>query len=104
MRRLSLVAASRGYSLVSVHGLLTAVASLVAEQGSRVPGLQWLWRMGSVVEVSGLSRVDSVVVAHWLSCSEACGIFPDQGSIRVRYTGRQICIHCTTKEVLIPGS
>ena len=22
----------------------------------------------------------SVVVAHWLSCSVACGIFPDQGS------------------------
>ena len=30
-RVLSLVAASRGYSLVAVHGLLIAVASLVAE-------------------------------------------------------------------------
>ena len=30
---LSLVAASGGYSLVVVHGLLTAVASLVAEGG-----------------------------------------------------------------------
>ena len=26
-----------------------------------------------------LERVDSVVVAHGLSCSAACGIFPDQG-------------------------
>ena len=30
---LSLIAASRGYSLVVVHGLLTAVASLVVEHG-----------------------------------------------------------------------
>ena len=31
--RLSLVAASKGYSLVEVHELLTAVASLVVEHG-----------------------------------------------------------------------
>ena len=31
MLRLSLVAASRGYSLVAVHGLLIVVAFLVAE-------------------------------------------------------------------------
>ena len=30
---LSLVEASRGYSVVEVHGLLNAVASLVSEQG-----------------------------------------------------------------------
>ena len=30
---LSLVAASRGWSLVAMHGLLTAVASLIAEHG-----------------------------------------------------------------------
>ena len=30
---LSLVAANRGYSLVAVHGLLTAVVSLVAGHG-----------------------------------------------------------------------
>ena len=29
---------------------------------------------------SGLSSPGSVVVAHGLSCSMACGIFPDQGS------------------------
>ena len=38
--RLSLAEASRGYSLIVVHGLLTSVASLVAEQGSRAHGLQ----------------------------------------------------------------
>ena len=37
---LSLVVASRGSSLIVVHGLLIAVASLVAEQGSRAHGLQ----------------------------------------------------------------
>ena len=35
----SLISASGSYSLVVVHGLLIAVASLVAEQGSRVGGL-----------------------------------------------------------------
>ena len=39
-RRLSLVVASRGYSLIVVRGLLIAAASLVAEQGSRAHGLQ----------------------------------------------------------------
>ena len=54
----SLVAASRGYSLVVVHGLLTVVASLVREYGLLV---SWA----------------SVVVGHGLSCSGACGIFLD---------------------------
>ena len=44
MHRLSLVVASVGSSLVVVHGLLIAVASLV-ETGSRALGLQQLWRM-----------------------------------------------------------
>ena len=35
----SLVAGSRGYSLAAVHGLVIAVASLVGDTGSRVPGL-----------------------------------------------------------------
>ena len=37
---LSLVVANGGYSLVSVHGLLVAVASLVAEHGLLALGLQ----------------------------------------------------------------
>ena len=51
----------RGLLFVAVSGLLTAAASLVAEL--QAPGAQ-----------------ASVVVAHELSCSAACGIFLDQGS------------------------
>ena len=49
---------------------------------SRVHRLQWLWHMGSVVAavVPGLQSTSSTVVAHGLSCSETCGVFPDQGS------------------------
>ena len=68
----SLVSASRGYSRVAVHGLLIAVASLVAEhrlQGARA----------SVVVAPGRSSSGSIVVAHRLSCSAPCGFFPDQG-------------------------
>ena len=64
---LSVVVVSGGYSLVVVQGLLIAVTSLVAETGSVVGG-------------SGTLERSSVVVAFWLSCPMACGIFPDQGS------------------------
>ena len=43
-----------------VHGLLIVVASRCRAQA--------------------LGHPDSAVVAHRLSCSKACGIFPDQGS------------------------
>ena len=66
---LSLVAVSTGCSLAAAHGLLTAVASLVSEHGLQVCGLSWAHR---------LQR--SVAVAHGISCSKACGIFPDQES------------------------
>ena len=36
----SLVVASGGYSLITLHRLLIVVASLFSEQGSRVQGLQ----------------------------------------------------------------
>ena len=66
-RVLSLVAASRGYSLVAVHGLLIAVASLVAELRLLACRFQQLQHAGSAA------------VAHGLSCFTACGIFLDQG-------------------------
>ena len=53
---LSLVAASRGYSLVAVSTLLIAVVSLVAEHGL-------------------LGKWASVVAAHGLCCCRAHGIF-----------------------------
>ena len=52
--------AEQGILFIAVRGLLIALASLVAEHDSRHAG--------------------SVVVARGLSCSVACGIFPDQGS------------------------
>ena len=62
---------------VSVRGLSLVVAS-GGHSSSRCAGLSLsrpllLWSTGS-------RRAGSVVVVHGLSCSEACGIFPDQGS------------------------
>ena len=60
VRGLSPVVASGGHSLSQCAGL---------SPSRPLP----LWSTGS-------RRAGSVVVAHGLSCSEACGIFPDQGS------------------------
>ena len=60
MRGLSLVAASGGHSSSWCAGLSLSWPLLLRSTGSR--------------------RAGSVVVAHGLSCSVACGIFPDQGS------------------------
>ena len=70
-RAFFLVAASGGYSLDVVRELLIAVA-FVAE-----PGLCGMW--ASVFAVLGFYSISLIVVAHRLSCSEACGIFPDPG-------------------------
>ena len=60
VRGLSLVAASGGHSSLRCAGLSLSRPLLLQSTGSR--------------------RTGSVVVAHGPSCSEACGIFPDQGS------------------------
>ena len=60
MRGLSLVAASGGHSSSRCTGLSLSRPLLLRSTGSRCAG--------------------SVVVVHGLSCSAACGIFPDQGS------------------------
>ena len=46
----------------------------------------WAWTLGnywslgaSVFAVPGLQGTGSIAVVHRLSCSKACGIFPDQG-------------------------
>ena len=54
-----------------MHRPLTAVASLVGEHG--------LYG-ASVAAAPRLWGTDSVFVVHKLSCSEACGVFPHQGS------------------------
>ena len=70
-----LVDMSGGYSLVVVHKLLMAVASLVAERG--LSGAQAL-----VVVACGLSnrgsRLSGCGTGTWLL--HACGIFLDRGS------------------------
>ena len=60
MRGLSLVVASGGHSSSRCAGFSLSRPLLLRSTGSR--------------------RAGSVVVAHWPSCSTACGIFPDQGS------------------------
>ena len=60
MLGLSLVAASGGHSSSRCAGLSLSQPLLLRSTGSRCAG--------------------SVIVAHGLSCSAACGIFPDQGS------------------------
>ena len=73
-KRLSLVAVNGGCSLVEVHWLLTAVVSLVAENG--LQGAQ-----------------ASVVVAPGLSCSMACRILPEEESNGVSCIGGWILYH-----------
>ena len=73
--QLSLIVASRAYSLVVVLGLLIVVivvASLVAEHGFK-------GTRASVVVALRLWSTDAVVVAHRLSCFSECGIFLDHG-------------------------
>ena len=67
-----------------MHGLLTERASIIPEQR-----LQELWHVGSVVMVQGLvalQQVESSQTRDWT---------------RVSCIGRQILIHCTTREVLV---
>ena len=62
-----------GYSVAAALGVLTAVASLVAE-----PGLQGT--RASLGAAPRLQSTGSVVVVHGLCCSVTYGIFPSQGS------------------------
>ena len=43
-------------------------------------GARALGTQASAAAAQGLSSTGSVVVAHGLRCSAACGIIPDQGS------------------------
>ena len=60
-------------SLAVVCGLLTAMTSLLVEHGLKGAS-------ASIVAALELLSTDSIVEAHWLSCSTACEIFPDQRS------------------------
>ena len=70
MRGLSLVAASGDYSSLQCVGFSLQWPLLLRSTGSRHVGFS----------SCGSRAPESVVVAHGLSCSAACGILPDQGS------------------------
>ena len=65
--------------LLSSCGMWAAHCGGFSCCGSRMFGLQQLWHVGPVFVAPGLQSTGSIVVAHGLSCSVACGIFTDQG-------------------------
>ena len=85
----SLAVATGGSPLVLVHGLLLAVASLVAEHGPEGTGT-------SVVVAPGLWSAGSIVMLHRLSCSAAFG----SSQTHVSCFGRWILYHWATREAL----
>ena len=62
---------------ISVRGLSLVVASR-GHSSSRCAGLSLLRPL--LLRSTSSRHAGSVVVVHGLSCSAACGIFPDQGS------------------------
>ena len=57
---------------------LPLVAASGCHSSLRCAGLSLLWPL--LLQSTDSRRAGSVVVMHGLSCSAACGIFPDQGS------------------------
>ena len=76
----SVAAASRATLELRCVGFLLQWLLLLCSVGSDACGLLWLQHTGSAAVAPGLSSTDSIVVMHWLSCSMAGEIFPDQGS------------------------
>ena len=60
-------------------GLLIAIDSLIEERRLWVLGAKQFGHMGSEVAASRLRSTGSVAMVHSVSCSVACGIFPDPG-------------------------
>ena len=79
---------------IVVCGLLTAVASLVAEHGLQACGLQQLWLAGSRAQAQQLWYTGLVAPRH-------VGSSRTRARTRVPCIGRRILNHCTTREVLI---
>ena len=80
---------------VSVRGL-SPVAASGGHSSSRCAGLSLSWPL--LLRSTGSRHAGSVAVAHGLSRSAACGIFPDQGSNPFPCIGRQSLNHCATRE------
>ena len=77
---------------VAVHGLLIAVASLVAEHGLQARGLRQLWLAGSRAQARQLWHTGFVAPQH-------VGSSRTRARTRVPCIGRRILNHCTTREV-----
>ena len=88
----SLVAVSRGYSLAAVHGLLIAVASLVAEHRLSALRLQWVRLTGPRAEAQELWYTG--LFAPWHVRSSLT-----KDRTHVPCVGRWMLTHCTTSEV-----
>ena len=89
-RSVFLVAASGGYSSLWCAGFSLRWLLLLWNTGSRCTGFN----------SCGSWAAGSVVVAHGLSCSAACGIFSrTRARTLVPCIGRQILNHCATREV-----
>ena len=65
-------------SPVVVCRLFIVVISLVADNRLQMHRLPQVQHVGSAVVAPTLKGMGSAVVAHGLSCSTVCGIFPDQ--------------------------
>ena len=115
--RLSLVAASRGYSLVSIHrlslcGLSCCRAWVLDPRTSAVAGHQlslvvlgrgysYSWCAAfTLLQSPGSRHVAAAVVAHGLSFPRARRTFLDQGLNLRPLCGRWIPNHWTAREVL----
>ena len=83
---------------VSVWGL-SLVAGSGGHSSSRCVGLSLSRPL--LLRSTGSRRAGSVVVAHRLSCSVACGIFQTRARTRVPCIGRQILNHCATRKAPI---
>ena len=94
LHELSLVAASKGFSLVAVRRLLIVVASLLGGTGSRVYGFQQLQLAGSRAQAQQLWCPSLVAVWHVRSSWTRDGT-------HVSCIGGQILYQQATREALI---
>ena len=91
--------------LLAVLGLRRCVDfPLVVAGGSHSPRWRLRWRSrssghtGWAAAAPGLQSTGSVVAAHGLSCSVACGMFSDQGWTRVSCIVRLTLNHWSTRK------
>ena len=77
---------------------------MLQSTGFRASGRQQLQHVGSTVVARRLESTDTGVVARELSCSEACGIFPGQGSnpcsLHCQADSYPLCVRSVAKSCL----